>query len=114
VPAGGEAGEPVSSWINPTSILGGVLAVTACAYLAAVYLVWDSRRLDDEVMTEYFRRRAIAAGVVVGVVAFVGIFVLHSDARYVFDGLASRALPFVILSALCGAGSLLLLFRNAR
>jgi cytochrome d ubiquinol oxidase subunit II len=104
----------VSSWINPTSILGGVLAVTVCAYLAAIYLVWDSRRFDDEEMFEYFRRRALAAGVVAGVIAFAGIFVLHSDARYVFDGLTSRALPFVILSVLCGAGSLVLLFRNTR
>src|SRR3954454_17432017 len=44
VPAGGQPGDPVRSWINPTSVLGGVLAVTAVAYLAAVYLVWDSRR----------------------------------------------------------------------
>jgi cytochrome d ubiquinol oxidase subunit II len=114
VPPGGAAGEPVSSWVNPTSVLGGVLAVIACAYLAAVYLVWDARRFGDDDMVLYFRRRAVAAGVVAGVLAFVGIFVLHSDARYVFDGLASRALPFVILSALCGAGSLLLLSRNAR
>ena len=28
VPAGGKAGDPWSSWVNPTSILGGVLAVT--------------------------------------------------------------------------------------
>ena len=48
VPAGGQAGDPWSSWINPTSILGGVLAVAVCAYLAAVYLVWDARRLDDD------------------------------------------------------------------
>src|SRR5215471_17467032 len=34
VPAGGEAGEPVTSWINPTSILGGVLAVAMCAFLS--------------------------------------------------------------------------------
>ncbi len=113
VPSGGAAGEPVSSWVNPTSILGGVLAVMVCAYLAAVYLVWDARRFDDDEMALYFRRRAIAAGIVTGAVAFVGIFVLHSDARYVFDGLASRALPFVILSALCGVGSLVLLLRNA-
>ena len=72
VPAGGKAGDPWSSWINPTSILGGVLAVTVCAYLAAVYLVWDARRLDDAEMVEYFRRRAIVAAVVAGVVAFVG------------------------------------------
>src|SRR6476646_5576221 len=44
VPSGGEAGDPWSSWINPTSVLGGVLAVTVCAYLAAVYLAYDAQR----------------------------------------------------------------------
>ena len=42
------------------------------AYLAAVYLVWDARRLADDGMVEYFRRRAVAAAVVAGVVALVG------------------------------------------
>ena len=113
VPAGGKAGEPWSSWLNPTSILGGVLAVAVVAYLAAVYLVWDSRRLNDPHMAEYFRRRAIGSAVVAGAVAFVGIFVLRADARYVFDGLTSRALPLVIASAVCGVTSLVLLVRNA-
>ncbi len=47
VPAGGVAGDPWDSWVNPTSVLGGVLAVVVVAYLAAVYLVWDARRLGD-------------------------------------------------------------------
>lgn len=113
VPAGGEAGDPWSSWVNPTSIVGGVLAVTVGAYLAAVYLIWDARRLADDTMVEYFRRRAVVAAVVAGVVAFVGIFVLRSDSRYVFDGLTSRALPLVVLSTLCGIGSLALLLRQS-
>jgi cytochrome bd ubiquinol oxidase subunit II len=113
VPAGGKAGDTWTSWLNPTSILGGVLAVTVCAYLAAVYLVWDARRLENDDMVEYFRRRAIAAAVVAGVVAFAGIFVLHADATYVFHGLTSRALPVVIASALCGITSLFLLVRGA-
>jgi cytochrome bd ubiquinol oxidase subunit II len=112
VPAGGQAGDPVQSWINPTSVLGGVLAVATAAYLAAVYLVWDARRLDEE-MAEYFRRRAVAAAAGVGVIGLVGIFVLAADASYLFDGLTSRALPLVILSALCGLGALVLLVRNA-
>jgi len=57
VPAGGQAGDPVTSWINPSSIHNGVLAVAAVAYLAAAYLVWDARRLDDAEMAEYFRLR---------------------------------------------------------
>ena len=112
VPPGGKAGDPWTSWVNPTSILGGVLAVTVCAYLAAVYLVWDARRLGDDEMVEYFRRRAVGAAIVAGVIAFAGIFVLHADAPYLFDGLTSRALPLVIISGLCGIGSLVLLLRQ--
>jgi cytochrome d ubiquinol oxidase subunit II len=113
VPAGGKSGDPWTSWINATSILAGVLAVVVVAYLAAVYLVWDARRLGEPEMERYFRRRAIGAAVVAGLVAFVGIFVLHAHATYVFHGLTARALPLVILSALCGLGSLGLLIRNA-
>jgi cytochrome d ubiquinol oxidase subunit II len=111
VPAGGKAGDPWSSWVNPTSVLGGVLAVTVCAYLAATYMVWDARRLGSPQMVEYFRRRALGAAIVAGVVALAGIFVLDRDATYVFHGLTSRALPLVILSALCGIGSIVLLLR---
>src|SRR6188472_2318743 len=59
VPPGGQAGDPVDSWINPTSIVGGVLAVVAAAYLSAVYLEWDARRLGQSDMVKYFRRRAV-------------------------------------------------------
>jgi cytochrome d ubiquinol oxidase subunit II len=113
IPAGGVAGDPWGSWINPTSILGGVMAVVMAAYLASVYLVWDARRLADDDMVEYFRRRAMIAAVVAGVVAFAGIFVLHHDAPYLYAGLTSRGMPAVIVSALCGVGSLVLLMRHA-
>jgi cytochrome d ubiquinol oxidase subunit II len=113
VPAGGQAGDPVDSWINPTSILGGVLAVAAAAYLASVYLVWDARRLDDNDMVEYFRRRAVIAAAAVGLIGIIGIFVLRADAPYLFQGLTSRVLPLVIVGALCGVVALVLLIRNA-
>jgi cytochrome bd ubiquinol oxidase subunit II len=109
VPAGGQAGDPVSSWINPTSIVTGFLAVSMTAYVAAVLLTWDAGRLSDETMVAYFRVRAVAAGIVAGVVALVGLFVVRSHARYLFDGLASRALPLVVLSVLAGLGALVLL-----
>jgi len=114
VPAGGKAGDPVDSWINPTSIVTGLLAVTAVAYLAAVYLVWEARRADDDSgLTEYFRRRALASAVVVAVVGAVGMVVLHQDAPYVFDGMTGRALPVVVVGVLCGVGALVLLARDS-
>jgi cytochrome d ubiquinol oxidase subunit II len=77
------------------------LAVAAVAYLAAVYLVWDARRLGDTLMVDYFRRRALVAGAVVAILGLVGIFILRADAPYLFQGLTTRALPLVILSVLC-------------
>ena len=111
VPAGGVAGDPWDSWVNPTSILGGTLAVVVAAYLASVYLIWDARRLSDDEMVAYFRRRAVVVAVIAGVMSFVGIFVLRADARYLFDGLTSRGLPFVVIAAAAGAASLWALLR---
>ena len=78
--------------------------VCLTAYLAAFFLVRDADRLSDEAMVAYFRRRATVAAVAAGVAAAVGIFVLPNDATYLFDGLTSRALPLVVLSAVCGSG----------
>jgi cytochrome d ubiquinol oxidase subunit II len=55
----------------------------------------------------------VVAAIVTGLVALAGIFVLHDDATYVFHGLTSRAIPLVIVSGICGLGSIVLLFREA-
>ena len=112
IPDGGVAGDPVDSWINPTSIVVGIMSVCAVAFLAATYLVWDARRLSNDDMVDYFRRRAIGAGLVTGAVAIAALIVLADEAEYVFDGLTSRALVFVIASALGGITTLVLLTRS--
>lgn len=113
VPSGGASGDLVDSWVNPTSILGGVLAVTTCAYLAAVFLVNDARRRRDADLEVYFRRRAIGAAVVAGLVAVAGVFILRDDARRLYDGLLDRGWPLIVLSALSGGGALFALVRGA-
>src|SRR6266498_6059180 len=45
VPVGNAQGDLVDSWLNPTSILIGVIAVATAAYLAAVYLAADAARI---------------------------------------------------------------------
>lgn len=112
VPPGLGEGAVFTSWLNPTSALGGVLAVLACAHLAAVYLCGDAARHDDPDLQAAFRRRAMISGVASGVVALAGIAVLNADAHRLFDGLTHRALALVIVSAVTGAGGLLLLGRG--
>ena len=48
VPVGNAEGDPVSSWLNPVSVMVGVLFVATCAYLSAVFLVSDARRAGSE------------------------------------------------------------------
>jgi cytochrome bd ubiquinol oxidase subunit II len=110
VPEAGN-GDPITSWLNPTSLLGGVLAVLAVAFTAAMFLTAEARRRSEPDLETYFRRRARLTAVVTGAVALAGIAVLNADAPRLFDNLLGRALPLVILSGLCGLGSLLLVRR---
>ncbi|MGH3219239.1 MAG: cytochrome ubiquinol oxidase subunit I [Streptosporangiaceae bacterium] len=63
VPVGNARGNLVTSWLNPVSILAGVLAVAFSGYLAAVYLAADARRLAERSLVRDFRIRGLAAGV---------------------------------------------------
>ncbi len=104
---------PGGPWAGPTSILVGVLAVACAAFLAAVFLVVDARRILDDGLESYFRRRAIGSGVATGLIAIAGLFVLPGDAPLVFHGLVREGLPFVIISGICGVATIVLLARRA-
>ncbi len=113
VPKGGQAGDSWSSWINGSSIVGGLLAVTVCAYLAAVFLACDAHRLGESDLVGYFRRRAVGAATTAGVLALVGYFVMAEDAVHLHRHLTDRALPLVIASTVCGVVALTLLLRDS-
>jgi len=107
VPLGNAAGDPIDSWLNPTSILVGVLAVATSAYLAAVWLTADAARAGRGDLVEAFRKRALAAGVVAGAIAFGGLFVLSSDAERIYNGLTSDAgLVAAVASLAAGVATL--------
>ncbi len=111
VPVGNAAGDEWSSWLNPTSITIGVLAVAFSLYLAAVFLAADAVRRDDERLARACRARALGAGVVAGVLAAVGLVVVRSDARELFDGLVSGAgLAALLVSGAAGIAALVLVF----
>jgi cytochrome d ubiquinol oxidase subunit II len=109
VPPGIAAGDVVTSWVNPTSVLGGVLAVLVCAYLAAVFLCADARREGSAELAGQFRTRALGTAAVTGVAGIAGLFVLRTDAPLLFDGLTGRALPAVVLSIVAGLAAIVFL-----
>lgn len=114
VPPGIAAGDLLTSWLNPTSLLTGALTVGITAYLAAVFLTHDAQRTDRDQLAEAFRRRALATGATVGAVALAGLVVLGIDAPALAAELtAPPAVWLVALSIIAGAGSLILLWRRA-
>jgi cytochrome bd ubiquinol oxidase subunit II len=86
-------------WFDPFPIATGVLALLICAYLAAVYLAWESH---DAVLRDDFRRRALVVWWLAGAVSMVVLVLARSEASRLWIGLTST--PGVLFIA---AGSAL-------
>jgi cytochrome d ubiquinol oxidase subunit II len=111
VPAAGY-GDPVSSWLNPTSLVGGCLAVTTCVFLAGVFLTVDAVRGGEAELAARLRGRTIGVGVVAGLVVFAGLVPVLHDAPTLSHGLTHQALPLLVVAALAGLATLVLLVRG--
>lgn len=105
VPASG-SGNRLTSWTTPTALTIGLLSVTAFAYLAAVYLTADARRLEPG-LVGYFARRATASAMAVGVLAGVTLWELEGSAPRIAATLTTGAgLPLLITSVALGSAVL--------
>jgi cytochrome d ubiquinol oxidase subunit II len=110
VPVGNARGDMLTSWINPTSV---VIGVVTSAYLAAVFLAADAVRRDKPELAAAFRGRALAAAALAGVLAVAGLVVLRSDARALFDELVGGVgLVGLIASVVAGLLTGLALWRG--
>ena len=96
----------LDAWTGPLSWATGALALVICAYLAATYLTVEAAQRGDDHLCELFRSRAIASGVVAGVLAGVGLLAVRADATYLWHGMLHRGWPFVVLSGMGGLVSL--------
>jgi cytochrome bd ubiquinol oxidase subunit II len=113
VPVGNARGDAFTSWLNPSSIAIGILAVTTGAYVAAVYLAGDASRSGLGELASAFRMRALAAGVGAGAIAFAALAVVAVDADRVGERLLEwPAIAVVAASAVAGVLTLELLRRS--
>jgi cytochrome d ubiquinol oxidase subunit II len=111
VPAEG-GGDVWGSWLNPTSLFGGAIAVGTCCFLAGAFLTADADRSGHRELAEQLRRRTLVIGLLTGLIVFAALVPLERDAPTLANGLQGRAAPLIIVSALAGAGTLVLLFRR--
>ncbi len=73
------------AWLAPYPLLLGLLALAMCAYLAAVYLILETK---DE-LREDFRKRAIWAWAAAVILATLTLPLSASDAPRIWNGLTS-------------------------
>jgi cytochrome bd ubiquinol oxidase subunit II len=113
VPVGNAQGDLVASWLNPSSIAVGILAVATGAYVAAAYLAGDAARAGLDDVAAAFRTRALGTGVVTGAIAFVALAVVALDGDRVGERLLEwPALAAVAASAVAGLSTLELVRRS--
>ncbi|MCX6401861.1 MAG: cytochrome d ubiquinol oxidase subunit II [Propionibacteriales bacterium] len=105
-------GDRWESWVNPTSLFGGVIAVGTCAFLAGTFLVADAARSGQTQLADELRTRALAVGAVTGAVVFAALVPIEHDAPTLAAGLEGRAAPLVLLAAVSGVATLVLLWRQ--
>jgi cytochrome bd ubiquinol oxidase subunit II len=110
---GNPGGSLVTSWLNPTSIAIGVLAVASGAYTSAVFLSGDAERQGDRALADRFRARALGAGLTAGAIAIGALIVLDFDAERIFRRLTQGVgLPALVASVIAGIATLALLWRR--
>jgi cytochrome d ubiquinol oxidase subunit II len=89
-------------WLSPYCLANGLLALSTCAYLAAVYLTNEtSGPLRDD-----FRWRAIIAGTTTAILAGLVFLLAWQHASWFVERMLSwRAAPIVAAGLICFAGS---------
>ena len=111
VPADGN-GDLFSSWLTPTSLFGGVIAVGTCAFLAGVFLTAEAERRHHNELAGELRVKTMVVGAVTGAVVFAALVPITRDAPTLSAGLTGRAAPLIVASAVAGAATLWLLLKR--
>lgn len=92
----------VAPWLSPYCLGNGLLALSTCAYLAAVYLTNETQGS----LREDFRLRAIVSGTTTALLAGMVMLFAWREAPWFFGRLVSaRSLPVLLLGMGCFAGS---------
>lgn len=92
----------VSSWLSLYAIGCGLLALSTCAYLAAVYLTVET----EGALREDFRRRAIVAGTTTAGLALIVLGASWFEAHWFFLRMISPgSLPVLAAGLFCFAAS---------
>jgi len=97
-------------WTTPLAVVIGLFALSICAYLAATYLMVENE--DRPALLADFRRRAIAAALVSGVLALLAVAISFFEGSRLLQSLTGRGLPLFVLALLNGPLALWAVWRS--
>jgi cytochrome bd ubiquinol oxidase subunit II len=100
VPAGQLVNDFLGGWTTPLAVVIGLFAVSMCAYLAATYLMVENE--TRPALLADFRRRAVAAAIVSGVLALISLAISAFEGSRLLGSLTGRGLPLLVLALLNG------------
>jgi len=89
-------------WLTPFALTIGVMAVSLCAVLAAIYLTVEAQHAKEEELVRVYRWRALLAGAVTAALGAWGLFLAPSAAPLLWNGMLDHALPLVFATMLTG------------
>lgn len=100
-----------SGWTSGFALAVGAFTLALFALLAAVYLAREAELDDERELCDDFRRRALLAELVAGVLAALVLWRAWAESPQLFSGLihASWSIPVQVLTALVAAGAILAL-----
>lgn len=100
-----------ADWLSSLTIFTGFYSIGMCAYLSAVYLVREAELVKDNELVSLWRKRALSIGVWMGLASCAGLVMVWLEAPVLAEGFMSRGWPLVLLSLVCGIGSLIEVWR---
>jgi cytochrome d ubiquinol oxidase subunit II len=110
VPSGQLVTSFLDGWTTPLALVIGLFAVSVCAYLAATYLMVENEARPP--LLADFRRRAIAAALVSGVLALLSLAISAFEGSRLLASLTGRGLPLLVLALLNGPLALWAVWRS--
>src|SRR3989440_2716321 len=99
-----------SLWLTPFALTIGLMAITLCATLAAIFLTVEATNTKEADLAEAFRWRGLIAGALTAALGALGFLLSSSSAPFLWKGLIDHTLPLVIVTMLIGIATAATLF----
>jgi cytochrome d ubiquinol oxidase subunit II len=99
-----------SAWFSPFALVIGVMAVTLCATLAAIYLTNEATQAGEADLARAYRTRALITGAITALFGALGLLLSRTGAPQLWQGMLTHALPVVIATMLIGLTTAALLY----